>query len=156
MLSNDDPTHTQFLHRTPAVRDRPGLVRALDQWMLLAIVLGGQDGGRGDLWTCGFKKVNLHPHHKVPIQVWLSRIADKLIASGGTESSIEDPYGPNYLKLILTPEFFLGLEHGDRLELLGLTSHENGFLWSPEEVELLPPKYLPVLLKADNLWNFYK
>jgi hypothetical protein len=53
----------------------------LDQWTLLSVVMAGQFGGRKEAWTAGFKRVNLHPHHKRPIEVWLSEINQSLVAS---------------------------------------------------------------------------
>jgi hypothetical protein len=151
-------THVLILAliRTPAVRDRPNLVKAVDQWVLLAIVMGGQDGGRRDLWTKGFKKVNLHPFFKLPIEVWLSRISDKLVSSGGTESNIGDPYGPKYLQLIQVPDFYNDMTTAEQEELRGLTSHHDGFMWASEELAPIPAQLHALLKRGDNLYKFYK
>jgi sulfur relay (sulfurtransferase) DsrC/TusE family protein len=87
------------------LRDTPGLSKVVDQWQLLCAVLTGQNGGRCDAWTSGFKRVNLHPDYMVPIDVWLSQISAALVAAGGTETSNEHAYGLKYLQLVRVPDF---------------------------------------------------
>ena len=101
----------------PVVRDRPNLVKIVDQWVLLAVVMAGQNGGRGEAWTSGFRRVNLHPKFKAPIEVWLSKISDALVAAGGTEQTNENPYGAQHLRLIKVPKFYADLSQ-DRKKTL--------------------------------------
>jgi hypothetical protein len=72
----------------------------------------GQVGGRGALWEEVFIRVNLHPHHKISLDVWLSRIQDKIVGAGGTQKGA-DPYGLQFLKVIKVPNFLGKLTQAD-------------------------------------------
>jgi hypothetical protein len=43
----------------------------------------------------GFKNVNLHPHHMLPIEVWLSKRSEDLLAAGVVRRLIEGGYAPS-------------------------------------------------------------
>lgn len=140
----------------PIVRDRPGIVGTVDQWVLMAVVMAGQNGGRGSAWTSGFKRVNLHPDHMLPIDVWLSKISDALVAAGGTEMSNDSPYGLQYLRLIKVPEFYAALPPERQLEMKMLTSNAS-FDWSTEKTGTLPQWCRDLLYKnKSNIYKYFK
>jgi hypothetical protein len=114
----------------------------------------GQDGGRGALWTTGFIRVNLHPHHQMPIDVWLSKISDSLVAAGGTELGIQDAHNVEYLRLIKVPLFFSELEVSEQEGLRALTSAPS-FDWNITALKELPPKYSQPLLKGKALSEYF-
>ena len=139
----------------PLIRDRQNLVTSVDQWALLCAVMTGQDGGRGKLWTSGFIRVNLHPKHMLPIEVWLSKIADALTAAGGTEG-MDAGYGRNYLRLIRVPKFFAELTPERRSEMKALTDNIS-FDWTGPKLASLPD-WIQLQFKKDNkaLHSFFK
>jgi hypothetical protein len=69
----------------PAVRDsRYGAVLS-DQWNFITLLASLENGVNGSCWTAGFKNVNLHPKHRVPLEAFLRqhRMASHLAASEG-------------------------------------------------------------------------
>ena len=139
----------------PQVRDRPGLVKQVDQWSLLAVIMAGQQGGRGSAWTSGFKRVNLHPQHRLPIEVWLSKISDALVAAGGTELSNDSPYGEQHLRLIRVPAFYADLDDVKKMEMKTKVT-DPSFDWSKEKIDSLPEWCVCLLRKSSNLLDLYK
>jgi hypothetical protein len=130
-------------------------VRIVDQWCLLNVVMAGQFGGRGELWEKAFIRVNLHPHHKLPIDVWLSRIQDKIVASGGTAAGASNPYGPEFLKLIKVPAVLDKLTRDEQLELRELT-RSSDFDWSIAKLKELSPKYCSLLSQRGAFHEYFK
>jgi hypothetical protein len=126
----------------------------VDQWALLNIVMAGQVGGRGALWEKAFIRVNLHPHHKIPIDVWLSRIQDKIVAAGGTEKGA-DPYGIQFLKIIKVPDFLEKLTQAEQSELRELVCAAD-FDWSYDKQQELPSKYRKLLNSKKGIWLYFK
>jgi len=116
------------------------MVKIVDQWVLLTVVMAGQDGGRKKAWSAGFMRVNLHPDHKIPIECWLSKISSVIISAGGTESCYDKAYTSEYLRLIKVPAFYQALEEEDQRKLLGLIRHPQ-FDWSLPLIEKLPEKF---------------
>jgi hypothetical protein len=57
------------------------LNQRLDQWGLLAVVACCAVKITPEDWINGFIRVNLHPKHMRPIDVWLSEISEHLLAS---------------------------------------------------------------------------
>jgi hypothetical protein len=141
--------------RLPAIRDKSNIVRILDQWCLLNVVMAGQVGGRGKVWETSFIHVNLHPHHKLPIDVWLSRIQDKIVASGAIDGGGKDPYGLQFLKLIKVPALVTNLSTDEHFELRNLTS-AVGFDWTNDKLKELPTKYRVLLSQKGGLYKYFK
>ena len=139
----------------PAIRDRPGLLRSMDQWTLICGVMTGQNGGRGAAWTAGFKRVNLHPDHRLPIDVWLSKISQYLVAAGGCDAATKEVYGLDYVRQIKVPEFFETMPVEDKRELLQLTGDEAKFAWDFEAIDTLPTKYKTHLRNGKLLYQFF-
>ena len=142
----------------PSVWNCPNLIRIMDQWTLLCVFMTGQDGGRKEAWTAGFKRVNLHPKHMMPIEVWLSKISDALTAAGGTELS-DQGYGSNFLRLIRVPTFFANLTQEKQLQLKTLTD-DMTFDWSKEQLASLPDWCQHIFKNNEktlvSYWNFSK
>jgi hypothetical protein len=133
--------------------DRSNFVRIVNQWALLNIVMAGQAGGRGALWEKAFIRVNLCPHHKLSIDVWLSRIQDKIVAAGGTEKGAA-PYGLQFLKLIKVPALSDELTHEEQFELRALTRAAD-FDWSYDQLQKLPDKYRKLLDTDKGYYRYF-
>jgi uncharacterized membrane protein YgcG len=140
----------------PIVRQHPGLVKSVDQYALIVIVMAGQAGGRGKAWTAGFIRVNLHPDHKIPMEVWLSNISERLVAAGGTERLLSDAYSAEaYLRLVKVPEFFRELVPAEQEELRQLT-HKSVFDFGPDALRTLPLKYATQFKEKRNMYHFFQ
>ena len=138
----------------PLVRDTANVVKIVDHWTLLLVVMAGQNGGRGSAWTSGFIRVNLHPKHRLPILVWLSKISSALVAAGGTELSREFPYSAEYLKIIKVPQFYAELSP-DKQKVLKDSVTCPSFDWSMEKIESLPEWCQQLLQQSDNLHKLH-
>ncbi|KAI2498520.1 hypothetical protein MHU86_15980 [Fragilaria crotonensis] len=60
---------------------RPHIGVRLDQWFLIGVAIEALKKIKASAWIESFKKVNLHPVHRVPFDVWLKKIDSTL--SGG-------------------------------------------------------------------------
>ena len=136
----------------PEVRDKVGLIPQIDQWHLLNIVMAGQKGGRD--WTAGFKKVNLHPDFLLPTTVYLAKISDTLVASGGTDNLDYDIYD-DYVNLIKVPEFVASLSTENQLLLRDAVAAPD-FEWTAKEVMDLPAELSNLMRTGDNLYKYFK
>jgi hypothetical protein len=56
---------------------RPQIGVRLDQWHLIIIAIEASKNIKPTAWIDSFKKVNLHPQHRVPFEVWLRKIDSK-------------------------------------------------------------------------------
>jgi hypothetical protein len=136
------------------VRETAGMVKAVDQWTLLAVVMAGQCGGRKEAWTAGFKRVNLHPHYKRPLLVWLSEINQSLTASGSTETSDPARKDVEYLRQIKTPSFLISFPDSDKADAIRRMSSKD-FLWGEDDIDSLPDHLKMVLRKGDALYKMF-
>ncbi|KAI2508458.1 hypothetical protein MHU86_5985 [Fragilaria crotonensis] len=57
---------------------RPHIGVRLDQWYLISIAIEALKKIKASAWIESFKKVNLHPRHRVSFDVWLKKIDTKL------------------------------------------------------------------------------
>jgi hypothetical protein len=53
----------------------------LDQFSLLKIVSALEPYVTKEDWVRGFRRVNLHPKFMIPVEAWISTIADQVIAA---------------------------------------------------------------------------
>ena len=51
----------------------------VDQWKLIGILIVAINNLNKDVWVKSFKKVNLHPNHRVDYNAWLQRISSHII-----------------------------------------------------------------------------
>jgi RAB protein geranylgeranyltransferase component A len=58
-------------------------------------MLRAEDALTPSVWVTGFKSVNLNPKEKLPIEVWLSKISDHLVAAGEEVRYIKSGYNPS-------------------------------------------------------------
>jgi hypothetical protein len=130
-------------------------VRIIDQWCLLNVVMAGQFGGHGEFWKKALIRVNLHPHQKLPIDVWLSRIWDKIVSSDGTAAGASNPYGAQFLKFFKVPALLDKLTRNEQLELRDLTRGSD-FDWSIAKLKELSPKYCSPLSQGDAFHQYFK
>ena len=52
----------------------------LDQWDLITICAIAVSRSKADAWISSFKRVNLHPDHRLDFEQWLDRIGSKIVA----------------------------------------------------------------------------
>ena len=57
---------------------RPHIGVRLDQWYLITIAIEALKKIKPAAWVESFTKVNLHPRHRVPFDIWLKKIDGKL------------------------------------------------------------------------------
>jgi hypothetical protein len=138
----------------PLVRDTTNLLRCVDQWSLLLVVMTGQNGGRRDAWTAGFKRVNLHPDHKRPIEVWLSEINQWLVASGSTETADPTRIDLEYLRQVKPPPFYTDLTTSAKAEAL-LCMTADTFLWNIDDIKSLPESLKLAVQKGQALYKMF-
>jgi hypothetical protein len=115
-------------------------------------VITSEAGVTAAHWVSGFTKVNLHPKHRLPLSVWLSKIFAHICAAAGAQA--DDPLGPAYLRNIQVPPFYTDLRDDDKRQLLALTAPP--FDWSAESLTALPAALQKLLLTGDNLYRYYK
>jgi hypothetical protein len=60
---------------------RPHIGVRHDQWFLIDVAIEALKKIKASAWIESFKKINLHPVHRVPFDVWLKKIDSTL--SGG-------------------------------------------------------------------------
>lgn len=138
----------RWLHAAPEVTTAPSKI--YDQWDVLSVVLTSHVGGWGHAWTSSFKRVNLHPNFRRPIEVWLSEIAAAIRAGEAVGMQTLDPNGPEYLRLIEVPTMYKDLPDVDQAELLELLRSPN-FGWDKQSILDLPAKFVGLLEREGEL-----
>lgn len=137
----------------PEVRDRLGITvhHEMTQEALLKVLACLDVYVTGDVWVRGFKAVNLHPKYMVPIEVWLSKISEHLVAA---EALKADEKRETKLQALqrLTPRFWKLLSIRRKKRLLRLLSR-SWFEFDGKCLRKLHRKYPEVKVKSSNLWE---
>jgi hypothetical protein len=123
-----------------------------DQWTLLTAVIVSEMGVPSSAWVSAFKRVNLHPKHRLPVDVWLSTIFEQICASAGAQ--VDDPHGPAYLRSIEIPDFYNELRDSDKSELLALTA--SPFEWTNQSMCNFPQNLKTRFSEKGNFARFFK
>jgi len=103
-------------------------------------------------WISAFKKVNLHPKHRMPLDVWLSKIFSHITVSAGALT--DDPLGPAYLDTISVPKFYNKLSDNEKTQLMELTAPP--YDWSVSGTSTFPPTLQSLLSTSTNLHDLFK
>lgn len=122
-----------------------------DQWSLLLAVIVSERGVQPASWISAFKRVNLHPDHRLPIEVWLSKICAHIGSSAGAQA--DDPHGPAYLRNIQIPGFYSDLSDSEKATLMNLVALPFDF--SKESMAAFPASLRSLLSKNDNLARIF-
>lgn len=113
------------------MRDALGFLRSsnklnkstIDGWQLIHVGLACCRELLPEVWVYSFKKVNLHPHHRVNFDEWCKRISHFL--QGGEGSFKPEAARDEYA---LLPAFWHGMEPAEKkLAASILKSHANSF-----------------------------
>ena len=114
-----------------SMRDALGFLRSsnklskstIDGWQLIHVGLACCRELLPEVWVYSFKKVNLHPHHRVNFDEWCKRISHFL--QGGEGSFKPEVARDEYA---LLPAFWHGMEPAEKkLAASILKSHANSF-----------------------------
>ena len=131
-----------------AARQLLDLVRArvtsnIDQWQLCAILCIALKNLPQKIWVNSFKKVNLHPDHRVPFKEWIQRI-DSHIATGNkvyTRTNKDCIYDtmPGFWKAMKFEEMQKVLQH-----INSLTNEVGEKLWAEKTHLLSLSEFVPL------------
>jgi hypothetical protein len=103
----------------PDIRDHLGIAVGtnLTQWLLLSIISTLEPHIRKEDWVRGFRRVNLHPKFMIPVEAWISTIADDIVAATALKP---DHPAASDLKVVRThaPKFYRRLSDDRKRELL--------------------------------------
>ena len=73
-------------------RVRSSLKKVMHQYHLIAAMAAAIKNQDGGVWNTSFKAVNLHPHHRVPLDSWLEKIQNHITT--GNEAFCPDMFTP--------------------------------------------------------------
>ena len=113
------------------VRSTTALTRhVVDGWCLVHVCLAVLRALEPDAWISSFKKVNLHPHHRVGFVEWCKRIEHFLV--GGKDIK-EEELTDNYT---LLPSFWHGTAPNEKMRVMKIYE-ENDSAFSTQCIEQL-------------------
>jgi len=123
-----------------AIRNDMTMFGIADDDALLLAMLESEKAITSEAWKKSFINVNLNPDNCMPIQVWLSKISDHLIAAGDdtrllfhgivlTPEEVELEYQLQQLKAIKPPNNYLNLT--DEEKKMALDTVSNEAFWEP-------------------------
>ena len=72
-VAKDDKTHM----RAAVDALSPALGMKMDQWYLIVIAIHAQNRIKKESWIDSFKKVNMHPHTRVPFNEWIKKLDER-------------------------------------------------------------------------------
>ena len=94
----------------------------IDAWQLITVGLAAVRELESDSWVYSFKKVNLHPHHRVSFPEWCKQISHFL---QGGESFKEEQLVDSYA---LLPTWWHGMTPDEKKKALSiLNSHQGSY-----------------------------
>jgi hypothetical protein len=95
----------------------------MTQWQVIAICCIALKNVSPQTWINSFKKVNMHPHHRVPIDVWLRQIDDKV------------GVGERFFKK--RTSLFDAMPSIETINGFDSRVGEDGFVWTKEDAQRL-------------------
>lgn len=111
----------------------------IDGWDLIHVGLAAVRELAPKSWTTSFKKVNLHPFHRVTFPEWCVRIAHFL--QGGQSFRAETSLPDSYL---LLPAFWRGMPPEDKQRSLDILNHHNGAYTTDCVTQLHTEMHVPI------------
>ena len=111
-------------------------------------MLGSESAITGETWKAGYTNVNLNPDTELPIEVWLSKISEHLVAAGEPDRLIQHGYTPSdeevmmehgkrHLRAIKVPVLYQILDDAGKKMSMDLLSSPS-FDWSSTAVLSAP------------------
>ena len=131
-------------YRLPKIRELKLSAKITDDHTLLLAMLASEKAITGETWKAAFSIVNLNPDTEMPIEVWLSKLSEQLVASGESERLMNSGYNPTdeevmlehgkiHLRAIKVPPLYDALEPATQKEVLAYYSAPE-FDWGQEVV----------------------
>lgn len=132
------------------IRDSNPSYKITDGTTLLLAMLASERAITGDVWKQGYSNVNLNPDTELPIEVWLSKISEHLVAGGEDDRLISHGYSPTddelmiehgkkHLRSIKIPACYEMLTDEDKKKVMTALSLPGKEVWAPESIMHLPP-----------------
>ena len=88
-------------YRLQRIRELKLGVKITDDHTLLLAMLASEKAITGETWKAAFSNVNLNPDTELPIEVWLSKLSEQLVASGESERLMNSGYNPTDEEVML-------------------------------------------------------